>query len=117
MALDSESFNRFFDLVEVANFEIASDAFASFKVRQQRKGAWGYEPQQAAAPRSARGMQRHFAPGSSCVVLRDPLLLSEIFSWQAPNPMLLTSAAAFVSAAASAIPNVAAAAAGPPHTA
>lgn len=69
MALDSESFNRFFDLVEVANFEIASDAFASFKVRQQRKGAWGYEPQQAAAPRSARGMQQHFAPGSSCVVL------------------------------------------------
>lgn len=41
MALDSESFNRFFDLVEVANFEIASDAFASFKVRQRRKGGLG----------------------------------------------------------------------------
>jgi hypothetical protein len=32
MVLESENFPKFFDLVEVANFEIASDAFSSFKV-------------------------------------------------------------------------------------
>ncbi len=34
IVLDSVYFIDFFDQVEVANFEVASDAFSSFKVRE-----------------------------------------------------------------------------------
>jgi len=57
MELYSEHFMNFFDRVEVANFEIASDAFSSFKVRQhstaQRSAA---QLQQAAAAQHAMHM-------------------------------------------------------------
>ena len=38
MVLESDNFPKFFDLVEVANFEIASDAFSSFKVGAAASG-------------------------------------------------------------------------------
>jgi hypothetical protein len=41
MVLTGPKFMSFFEKVEVANFEIASDAFTTFKVRARRVGAYG----------------------------------------------------------------------------
>ena len=42
MVLNSPSFYNFFSWVEAKEFEVASDAFATFKVRSKaRREAWG----------------------------------------------------------------------------
>lgn len=60
MVLEGPEFQKFFDYVEVANFEVASDAFTTFKVQ----GVPGLETLGAAACGTAAGLQCRFVERS-----------------------------------------------------
>jgi hypothetical protein len=63
MVLNSPSFYNFFSWVEAKEFEVASDAFATFKVRStpgERLGVESLLPSSRSHPHGHLSSQQHF---------------------------------------------------------